>query len=198
MKAGKSKRFKIYASLTAMFAFLFVIGLTLSITDFKNPFFNGLASEQDNYLITLNDSNRITSNGDHDQKTKLGNNVTFTYSGVSSSTTGHVTLNNGTLANKSWIRSITSVKAKFSEDTSGAELKFKCSFGGDVWGDEVSMVSEQPYALGSNPYYLMFTSVGTITIESLEIKFACTVNPEAHEGETPTAGDTYVKVTHIT
>lgn len=195
MKAGKSKRFKIYASLTAMFAFLFVIGLTLSITDFKNPFFNGLASEQDNYLITLDNSNRITSNGDHDQKTKLGNNVTFTYSGVSSSTTGHVTLNNGTLTNKSWIRSITSVKVKFAQDTSNAELKFKCSFGGDVWGDEVSMVSEQPYALGSNPYYLMFTSVGTITIESLEIKFACTVNPEAHEGETPTAGDTYVKVT---
>lgn len=195
MKAGKSKRFKIYASLTAMFAFLFVIGLTLSITDFKNPFFNGLASEQDNYLITLNNSNRITSNGDYDQKTKLGNNVTFTYSGVSSSTTGHVTLNNGTLTNKNWIRSITSVKAKFAQDTSSAELKFKCSFGGDVWGDEVSMVSEQPYALGSNPYYLMFTSVGTITIESLEIKFACTVNPEAHEGETPTAGDTYIKVT---
>lgn len=195
MKAGKSKRFKIYASLTAMFAFLFVIGLTLSITDFKNPFFNGLASEQDNYLITLNDSNRITSNGDHNQKTKLGNNVTFAYSGVSSSTTGHVTLNNGTLTNKNWIRSITSVKAKFAQDTSNAELKFKCSFGGDVWGDEVSMVSEQPYALGSNPYYLMFTSVGTITIESLEIKFACTVNPEAHEGETPTEGTKYSQIT---
>lgn len=195
MKAGKSKRFKIYASLTAMFAFLFVIGLTLSITDFKNPFFNGLASEQDNYLITLDNSNRITSSGDHNQKTKLGNNVAFTYSGVSSSTTGHVTLNNGILTNKNWIRSITSVKAKFAQDTSNAELKFKCSFGGDVWGDEVSMVSEQPYALGSNPYYLMFTSVGTITIESLEIKFACTVNPEAHEGETPTESDTYVKVT---
>ena len=195
MKAGKSKRFKIYASLTAMFAFLFVIGLTLSITDFKNPFFNGLASEQDNYLITLNNSNRITSNGDHDQKTKLGNNVTFTYSGVSNSTTGHVTLNNGTLTNKNWIRSITSVKAKFAQDTSNAELKFKCSFGGDVWGDEVSMVSEQPYALGSNPYYLMFRSVGAVTVESIEIKFTCVVNPEAHEGETPTGGDTYIKVT---
>ena len=197
MKAGKSKRFKIYASLTAMFAFLFVIGLTLSITDFKNPFFNGLASEQDNYLITLNNSNCITSNGDHDQKTKLGNNVTFTYSGVSSSTTGHVTLNNGTLTNKNWIRSITSVKAKFAQDTSNAELKFKCSYGGEVWGDEVSMVSEQPYALGSNPYYLMFSSVGTITIESLEIKFACTVNPEAHEGETPSEGTKYSQITSL-
>lgn len=197
MKAGKSKRFKIYASLTAMFAFLFVIGLTLSITDFKNPFFNGLASEQDNYLITLDNSNRITSNGDHNQKTKLGNNVTFTYSGVSSSTTGHVTLNNGTLTNKSWIRSITSIKAKFSEDTSGAELKFKCSYGGEVWGDEVSMVSEQPYALGSNPYYLMFRSVGTVTVESIEIKFACVVNPEAHEGETPTEGTKYSQITSL-
>ena len=94
-------------------------GLTLGVLFFSGKglgaYTNGLATKNtSSYSLTLNAGNKVTAAGDIVQKTALGNDVTFTYSGVASSTTGHVTLNaGGSIVNKDHIRSITSFSAVF-------------------------------------------------------------------------------------
>ena len=138
------------------------------------------------YSINLNSGNKVTSNGDHVMKTGLNNNVTFTYSNVSGSTSGHVTLNsNGTINNKDHIRGIKSITATFDAENS---LTFKTSFDNATWGGSTSMVSGYKYNLGSDPYHVYFQASKSVTITSLQIEFSCVVNPNAHEGEELGAG----------
>ena len=155
-----------------------VLGITTINSRIVNALFHKTTAE---YSITLSSSNKVTSSGDVDQKTALGNNVKFTYSGVQSSTTGHATLNNdGKLVNKDWIRSITAFTCSF---TTAGSLTAKTSFGGDVWNSGFVLESGVRYETGSNPYYLEISSSGVSTISTLKIEYSCSINSEAHEGE---------------
>ena len=92
--------------------------LTLGVTilgkgDLPNLFATGTGNSE--YSLTLNSSNKQTS--DTDDVTITTDNgvgyVHFKYSGVKSSTSGHATLNaNGYINNITYIRSISSIKAK--------------------------------------------------------------------------------------
>ena len=139
-----------------------------------------LAKSSNDYSLTLNSSNKVTGDGDHVQHTAAGNDVTFTYTGVASSTTGHVTLNeDGTLVNKDHIRSITSITATFSGD-----LQYRASYDCETWGSYYSLESNKELNLTSAPYYLTFkANGGASTISSLTIKFSCLENPNAYEGQ---------------
>ena len=169
-----------------------VLGVTTINTNLVGAIFNS-KNTSDN-RITLNSSNKVTSAGDHIQRTAKGNNVTFTYSGVANATSGHVTLNaNGSLENKDHIRSITSFRCDFAN---GGALTAQLSYGGDVWGDSFALISNQEYQTGSYPYFIKFTATSTTTITSLVYNYSCLENSAAHEGES--GGDTveyYQKVT---
>lgn len=144
------------------------------------------------YSLTLDSSNKVTSAGEHIQHTALGNNVTFTYSNVASSTSGHVTLNaNGTLENKDHIRSITSFSCTYSGEALNAQL----SYGGDVWNTGFNVISGQEYQTGSNPYFVRFTATSTVIINSISYTYSCNENDAAHEGESGEEVSVYQKVT---
>ena len=168
-----------------------ILGINTASTSFSSFAYNSIRSSD--YSLTLDSSNKVTSVGDKVQKTTLGNDVTFTYSGVASSTTGHVTLNaNGTLVNKDHVRSITSFTCTYSSGTITAQL----SYGGDVWNSAFAVTSGQTYETGSHPYFIKFTATSASVISSIQYKYSCIENSDAHEGEE--AGEdviTYVKVT---
>ena len=177
---NKKRRFHLYTGLTTLFALLLGIGIALSNIDFKSNLLIGRADNPSDYSITLDSSNKVTSAGDKLQKTKLGNDVTFTYANVSGSTTGHVTFNSGgTLVNKDHIRSIESVTAVFNTENA---LKFRVSYDGSTVGGETTMVSGYTYDLSSNPYYLHLSAASSVTLQSLVITYSCVENPDAYEG----------------
>ena len=138
-----------------------------------------------NYQINLNSSNAVTSAGDHVQKTALGNDVTFTYSGVATSTSGHATLNEGGyIVNKDVIHSITGFVANFSgTGTLKARVAYVASEG--KWADYFQLVSGQSVELGSNPYYLELKSFdGYVDLSSANYTYSCQVNSDAETQET--------------
>lgn len=156
-----------------------VLGVTTIKSGLAQALYNARTSQPNQ--IVLDSSNKVISAGDHVQKTAKGNDVTFTYSEVAGSTSGHVTLNaNGTLINKDWIRSISSFSCVFNQ--AGA-ISAQVSYGGDVWGDSFVLNSGQVYEPGTNPYYIKFTASSTVTISSLTYNYCCVENPDAHEGE---------------
>ena len=149
-------------------------------------FVKGVASRNSqNYSITLDSGNKVTSAGDKVQKTALGNDVTFTYSGVQSSTSGHATLNSGgTIVNKDQITSIESITATYSGSGS---LKARLAYVNDSgkWGDYFTLVSGSKVETGSNPYYLeLKADGGTVNLTSAVFTFSCTTNPDAEPKDT--------------
>ena len=179
MNLEKTKKYLLFGLIGVCAAAVVAVGSTVVSPSFANVLLNN--NNQADYSLVLDSTNKVTSNGDKVQKTRLNNNVTFTYSGVNNSTSGHVTLNDeGTLVNKDWIRSITSFTCSFE---SAGTLKAKLSYGGDVWNDGFILESEREYELGSNPYFIKFISDGVTTINSITFKYSCLVNAEAHEGE---------------
>ena len=181
MKVGKKRnRFHLYSALVGLFALVLGVGIALSKTNLNSNAILGNRVSQ-SYSLTLNSSNKVTSSGDKVQKTALGNDVTFTYSDVQGSTSGHVTLNTGgTLVNKDHIRSITSFTAIFSP--AGA-LKFKLSYDNSTWGSETDMESGYTYNVDSAPYHLRLDATSQVTLISLSITYSCVENPNAYEGQ---------------
>ncbi len=181
MKVGKKRnRFHLYSALVGLFALVLGVGIALSKTNLNSNAILGNRVSQ-SYSLTLNSSNKVTSSGDKVQKTALGNDVTFTYSGVQGSTSGHVTLSSGgTLVNKDHIRSITSFTAIFSP--AGA-LKFKLSYDNSTWGSETVMESGYTYNVDSAPYHLRLDATSQVTLISLNITYSCIENPNAYEGQ---------------
>lgn len=177
MKVGKKRnRFHLYSALVGLFALVLGVGIALSKTNLNSNVILGNRASQ-SYSLTLNSSNKVTSSGDKVQKTALGNDVTFTYSGVQGSTSGHVTLNSGgTLVNKDHIRSITSFTAIFSPANA---LKFKLSFDNATWGSETVMESGYTYNVDSAPYHLRLDATSQVTLISLNITYSCVENPDA-------------------
>ena len=176
----KMSRGKLYAGLAFFGALILAIALILTNTNLSMALLPGRATGNQ-YQLVLDSSNKVTSAGDKVQKTKLGNDVTFTYAGVAGSTTGHVTLNSdGTIVNKDHIRSIQSITATFN--TANA-LKFKVSYDGSTTGGETVMTSGFTYELSSNPYFVHFSATSSVTISSIVITYSCVENPDAYEGQ---------------
>lgn len=160
-----------------------VVAIALGVTTIKAGLGRALSLARTNsdYSITLDSSNKVTSAGDHVQHTKNGNNVTFTYNNVASSTSGHVTLNsNGSLINKDHIRSITSFACVFNTANS---LSAQLSYDGATWGKSFTLTSGQEYETGSNPYFINFAASSAVTISSITYKYSCVENPDAYEGQ---------------
>lgn len=181
---NKKRRFRIYSGLTTLFALLLGIGIALTNINFKGNLLVGKAGG-DEYSITLDGSNKVTNAGDHVQHTKKGSNVTFTYSNIANSTSGHATLNDGgTIANKDQITSIESITAIF---TGTGTLKARISYVNESnkWGEYFTLVSGSKVETGSKPYYLELKAYGgTVTIQSTVIGFTCVVNPDASPQDT--------------
>lgn len=163
------------------FAVLFASGGLDSLA-FASNLLKGTAN---NYQINLNSSNAVTSDGDHVQKTALGNDVTFTYSSVQSSSGNHTRINeNGIIVNKDVIHSITGFVANFSGT---GKLKARQAYvaADGKWGEYFELVSGQSVELGSNPYYLELKSFdGYVDLSSANYTYSCQVNSDAETQET--------------
>ena len=174
----KHKRILGYSFLSILFATLLAFGVVLSNVNFEPLSIKGLEND---YSITLNSSNKVTTSGSHTQKTKKGNDIAFTYSGVAASTNGHVTLNSsGTLINDTPIWSVETLCVTFNTEDS---LKLKLSYDGSSTSGETNLVSGYTYNLGSNPYFLHFSATKTVEISSIVITYSCTYDPSLHSSE---------------
>ena len=187
MKSGikDNRRFWLYSALAFFFSILLLVGITASNINFRTNLIGGGASRASDYSITLDSSNKVTAAGDVVQHTKKGSNVTFTYANVSSSTSGHVTLNNGgTIVNKVQITSISDFTVNFS---GAGSLKARIAFVNESnkWAEYFNLVSGAKVETGSHPYYIEFKADGgTVTIDSAVIGFTCVVNGDAEPQST--------------
>lgn len=190
----KNTRGKLYAGLAFFGALILALALVLTNNNLSMALLPGRASGID-YSLVLDSSNKVTSAGEHNQKTKKGNDVTFEYTNVASSTSGHVTLNNGgSLKNVMDIRSIQSVVATFS---GSGTLKFKTAYGGNNWNTPTTMTSGYTYDLGNNPHFICFdASENSVAIEKITITYSCVINSESYGYEVQDVGGVqYEKVT---
>ena len=144
--------------------------------------FSGFAKrDAAQYSLTLDSSNKVTTSGDVVQHTKLGSDVTFTYNNVNSTTSGHVSLNDGGyVVNKTRITSIETFKVDFSTSNESIKLWLTASYDGSTWGEEWEATSSETYTLSSYPYFIkMKASGGRVDISSVKYTFTCTENPDA-------------------
>ncbi len=161
-----------------------IMGITLAATQFDTNIVNALFTNKANayYVLNLNSENKVTSAGNHIIKTARGNDVTFTYTNVSSPISGgHTTINDGgSIVNKDIIHSIESFTAIYSGT---GKLKVRLSYlGNDKWSDYFTVVSGQEIPTGSNPYFLeMKADGGAVNLFSAQYKFTCQVNSQAEE-----------------
>ena len=164
---------------------IFVTTILGLVIDQINPLSHIAAKARANndYSITLDSKNQVTSSGNHVQQTKKGNNVTFTYAGVNSSTSGHVTLNNGgTIVNKDQITSLEAVTAVFSGT---GTLKARLAYVTETYSDYFQLSSGNRVETGSHPYYIELKAEGgSVNITSVVYQFTCAVNPDAQPQET--------------
>ena len=175
---------------------LTTVGLALSAIIFSNSVKPSALSHAGSYTLTLNSSNGISGTNVTKTESKTTDSgqyqVDFNYNSCSALSGGHATiLAGGSIVNKDHIRSIYQVVANFS--TSG-ELKFRASYDGATWGGYTSMTSELPYTLGSNPYYLEFSTDGTnaVNVSSIQFSYTCLENEAAQGTEIP--GSTYYQL----
>lgn len=164
---------------------LLVFALAIAGGNLHRPLF-GIKASGGDYSITLNSTNKVTSAGDHNQYTKKGSAVKFTYSNVASSTSGHVTLNNGgTVVNKDQITSLEAITANFS---GSGNLKARISYttgSSAKWSDYFTLLSGSRVETGSHPYYIeLKADGGSVTLNSAVYEFTCTVNPDAESHDT--------------
>lgn len=178
---------------------LAAITLTLGIVSFKHNKGFDARLEAGAYTLTLNNSNGITGTNvttTHNVTTDSGSReVPFNYEKCSALNNGHATiLATGKIVNHDHIRSIYSLTATFT--TEGA-LKFRTSYDGATWGGYTTMVSTENYPLGSNPYFVEFSTDGThsVDVTSIRFSYSCLENAAAHEGAEP-EDPVYTKVTN--
>ena len=147
------------------------------------------------YQITLDSSNAVSTAGTVTQKTHKGNDIDFTYSGVTGSSGNHVRLNqNGYLVNAEQITSIETFTVTFSKVSSASSLTLKTSYDGQTWGSPWVAESGHEYDLGSNPYYIQMTATGgAVDIQSVHYSYSCAANPAAQPHSVSTE-DSWVRV----
>ncbi len=137
-------------------------------------------TNNENYSLILSSSNKVTASGDHDMYSQTGGKVTFTYSGISSSTSGHATINeNGTIVNKDIIHSITTFSATFA---GSGTLKARIAYVATEakWGEYFELLSGNEVSFGSYPYFLEMKAFGgSVTLSSATYTYSCLVNSDA-------------------
>lgn len=159
-----------------------VVAIALGVTTIKAGLGRALSLARVNSenAITLDSSNKVTSNGDKVQRTAKGNNVTFTYNNIQTGTSGHATLNDGGyIVNKDQITSLSAITATFS---GAGTLKARIAYVNetDKWNDYFTLVSGSRVELGSNPYYLeLKADGGSVLLNSAKYEFTCTSNSAA-------------------
>ena len=183
-----NKKKKILSSLFLGLGTLTFAGLVIGVINFESSMTDAYLNDRNTseYQLTLNSDNKVTSAGDHKQLTKRGSEVTFTYTNVASSTSGHVTLNeNGSVVNKDIIHSITSFTVSYS---GAGSLQARISYTADSskWSDYFTVVSGQEVdTSATKPYFLEFKAInGSVTVTSATYLFDCTVNQDAEEVDT--------------
>lgn len=184
MQKSNRRRFRIYSALTGLFSLSLLVGILASHFNIGQNILTGIATKNTaDYTITLDSSNKVTSAGDTVQHTKRGSNVTFTYTDIANSTTGHTTLNSGgTLVNKDQITSLSAITANFS---GAGTLKARLAFKVGTWSDYFTLVSGSRVETGSNPYYLeLKADGGSITLTSAKYEFTCVTNADAESQDT--------------
>lgn len=165
-------------TLGAVIAFF---GVTIgSILTNGSDVFSSLESKATNpYSLVLDNSNAVSSSGDHVITTLNGGKVTFTYNNVSSSSGNHVFISEGGyVTNKDIIHSISSFTASFT-----GSLKARLAYTTTTWGDYFSLVSGQTVNTGSKPYYIELKAESAVTLQSLDIIYSCEINPSAESTE---------------
>ena len=186
MQKSNRRRFRIYSALTGLFSLSLLVGILASHFNIGQNILTGIATKNTaDYSITLNSSNKVTSAGDHVQKTARGSDVTFTYTDIANSTTGHTTLNSGgTLVNKDQITSLDSLTAIYSGP---GTLKARISYVNETekFSDYFILVSGSKVETGSHPYYVeLKADGGTVVLSSVVYTFTCSVNPDAQTQDT--------------
>ncbi len=172
---------------------LTAFGLTLSTLAFSNYKTSARLKASD-YTLTLDDDNGLSgSNVTTTQSITTDSGayqVEFGYTNCSSLSGGHAVIEaGGLIVNNDHIRSIYSLVANFS--TSGS-LLFRVSYDGATWGGYTTMVSAQEYSLGSNPYYVEFSTDGSnsVNLTSVQYSYTCLENSAANE-DGSTTGEEY-------
>lgn len=164
-----------------------LVAIVLGVTTIKSGLAQALYSARTNVenAITLDSSNKVTSDGDKPQRTAKGNNVTFTYNNVQNGTSGHATLNDGGyIINKDQITSLSAITANFS---GAGSLKARIAYVNESnkWNDYFTLVSGSRVELGSNPYYLeLKADGGSVLLNSAKYEFTCVVNQNAQSQDT--------------
>ena len=137
------------------------------------------------YSITLNSQNAVSTNGDHTLYSPTGGAVKFTYSGASSSSGNHVALaSGGTIVNKDIIHSIEQFRAVFT-----GSLQARVAYVTNSWGEYFDLVSGQTLNLNSYPYYIEIKATANTVLESAYIQYTCLINDDAEEQDTSSSYD---------
>ena len=139
---------------------------------------NATTRPSSEYSVTLNNSNKESTAGDHVKKTARGSDVTFTYTNVQSYNSGHTRINNGgSIVNKTQITSISSITATYS---GSGTLKARLAYVTDKFSEYFDVLSGSKIETGSYPYYVEFkANGGYVDLSSAVITFTCSTNPDA-------------------
>lgn len=172
----KKKILGVTLAATSMLA-IGAIGLTTFNSSFVDVLF-GSTKNVDNYSLTLNSSNKVSSAGDHVIYTQARGQVTFTYTNVSSYSDGHATIGNGgSIVNKSQITSLESITATYSGSGS---LKARIAYVPGTWAEYFTVTSGKKVIFASMPYYIELKAEGgAVNLVSAYYTYSCESNPEA-------------------
>ncbi len=178
-------RNKLFTSIAILGSAIFAMVLTAGTGVFEalGLFNSSRATNNGTYAINFtNKKNAYLGEGTQVVLTENGGAVNFSFSNCAKLTGGFATINNGgTISNNEQITSINKVNAVYTAST-GASLKFKASLDKIHWGEYVTIASDADFILDSHPYYLQFAADGgSINIESLNISFLCSPNPNAEK-----------------
>ena len=171
----------LFSGLSVLFTTAIALALVFTNVRFKTSLFGTRADN--NYQLVLDSSNAVSTAGDHDQYTKQGGKVAFTYTSVTSSNGNHTRLNqNGTIVNKDIIHSIISFKANYS---GAGKLQARVAYVTTKWGEYFDFNSDQLVSTGTNPYFVEFKAInGSVDINSITFNYSCNVNQDAETQDT--------------
>ncbi len=125
------------------------------------------------YSLTLDSSNSVSSDGNVKQKTdSLKNDVTFTYTNISSPNSGmHTALKTGgSLVNLDQLTSINTFEVKFT-----GTLKYRWAKADKVWSSYDSLYSGLAVSI-NNAYYLEINATLDTQIEKIIYRYSCLPN----------------------
>lgn len=145
-----------------------------------------------NYSITLNSSNRITSNvstaTSFTRYTQLNNQVTFEYKNCNASNGYHAVISTtGYIKNTKAISGVTSITPTFTVEN--GDLRVRASFDNENWGEYAVLKSGHAFNFnaGSYPSYIELSASGSnVSLTSISYAYTCSETEKVEK---------YIKVT---